>query len=73
MSVQAGYMVAELTEQEAPFQIFDKTQKENWQINTLVNNAGIGSGSAYAALNLQSELDLMQLNNASLVAMPPLR
>lgn len=67
--VQANYIAADLTKQEAPFQIFDKTQKENWEIHTLVNNAGIGSGGAFAALNLQSELDLMQLNNASLVAM----
>jgi len=67
--VQADYIAADLTKQGTPFQIFDKTQKENWEITTLFNNAGIGSGGEFAALNLQSELDLMQLNNASLVAM----
>lgn len=67
--VHADYIAADLTKPEAPFQIFDKTKKENREIHTLINNAGIGSGGAFAALNLQSELDLMQLNNASLVAM----
>lgn len=67
--VQASYIAADLTKQESAFQIFDKTQKENWEINILVNNAGIGSGGAFASLNLQSELDLIQLNNTSLVAM----
>ncbi len=67
--VQANYIAADLTKQGTPFQIFDKTQKENWEIHTLVNNAGIGSGGEFAALNLQTELDLMQLNNASLIAM----
>lgn len=67
--VQATYIAADLTKQDAPFQIFQETQKQNWEIEMLVNNAGIGSGGEFAALNLQSELDLIQLNNASLVAM----
>jgi short-subunit dehydrogenase len=67
--VQATYIAADLTKQDAPLQIFQETQKQNWEVDMLVNNAGIGSGGEFAALNLQSELDLIQLNNASLVAM----
>ncbi|MCF0060621.1 SDR family oxidoreductase [Dyadobacter chenwenxiniae] len=67
--VQAAYIAADLAKQEAPFQIFQETRRQNWEIDMLVNNAGIGSGGEFATLNLQSELDLMQLNNASLVAM----
>ncbi|MCF2487712.1 SDR family oxidoreductase [Dyadobacter sp. CY347] len=65
--VQATYIAADLTKQDAPFQIFQETQKQNWEVDMLVNNAGIGSGGEFAVLNLQSELDLIQLNNASLV------
>lgn len=68
-AVQAEFIAADLSKPEAPFQIFEIAQKQNWEIDTLINNAGIGSGGEFAALDLQSELDLLQLNNASLLAM----
>lgn len=67
--IQASYIVADLTRPEAPFQIYEQTQKQHWEIDLLINNAGIGSGGEFARLLLPSELDLLQLNNASLVAM----
>ncbi|GAB4031782.1 SDR family NAD(P)-dependent oxidoreductase [Spirosoma jeollabukense] len=67
--VKAPFIATDLTKPDAPFTIYDQTQKQNWEIDILVNNAGIGSGGEFAQLSLQSELDLLQLNNASLVAM----
>ncbi|WP_324678387.1 SDR family oxidoreductase [Hymenobacter sp. GOD-10R] len=67
--VQVTFIAADLSKPDAPHHIYSKTQKHNWEIDLLVNNAGIGSGGEFATLSLQSELDLLQLNNASLVAM----
>ncbi|KAA6438415.1 SDR family oxidoreductase [Dyadobacter flavalbus] len=67
--MQAEFITADLTKPEACFQVFEETQRQNWEIEMLVNNAGVGSGGEFAALSLQSELDLLQLNNASLLAM----
>jgi len=67
--VQVAFIAADLTRPDAPYQIYRETQEQGWEIDTLVNNAGIGSGGEFATLSLQSELDLLQLNNASLVAM----
>lgn len=67
--IQAPFIAADLTQPEAPVKIYEQTQKQNWEIDLLINNAGIGSGGEFAHLLLQSELNLLQLNNASLVAM----
>lgn len=67
--IHVPFMAVDLSKPEAVFKIYEETQKQNWEINLLVNNAGVGSGGEFADLSLQSELDLLQLNNASLVAM----
>lgn len=67
--VEIEYITADLSRPGAAREIFNQTQKQGWQIDTLINNAGIGSGGEFVAMSLQSELDLLQLNNASLIAM----
>jgi short-subunit dehydrogenase len=67
--VQVSFIAADLFKPNAASEIFQETQKQNWEIDLLVNNAGIGSGGEFAMLPLQSELALLQLNNASLIAM----
>ena len=67
--VRVHYIAVDLSRPDAASQIFQQTQNQKWEIDLLVNNAGIGSGGEFATLSLQSELDLLQLNNASLVAM----
>ncbi|WP_031530263.1 SDR family NAD(P)-dependent oxidoreductase [Dyadobacter crusticola] len=67
--IDATFIAADLARPDAPFQIFEETKNRNWEVDLLVNNAGVGSGGEFAALSLRSELDLLQLNNASLVAM----
>jgi short-subunit dehydrogenase len=67
--VQVEFITADLSRPDAPQQIYDQTKMNKWAVEILVNNAGIGSGGEFATLSLQSELDLLQLNNASLVSM----
>lgn len=67
--IQVVFIAADLSKPDAADQIFRETQQQNWEIDALVNNAGIGSGGEFATLSLASELALLQLNNASLVAM----
>ncbi|MFD2037491.1 SDR family NAD(P)-dependent oxidoreductase, partial [Belliella marina] len=67
--ISVEYISADLSTTGASQEIFDETQKRHLQIETLVNNAGIGSGGEFAELSLQSELDMLQLNISSLVAL----
>jgi len=67
--VHIAFIAADLTRNDAPRQIYEETVKQKWEIDVLVNNAGVGSGGVFADLSLESELDLLQLNNSSLIAM----
>jgi short-subunit dehydrogenase len=67
--VQVEFITEDLSRPDAALRIYNQTQSNKWEVETLVNNAGIGSGGEFATLSLQSELDLLQLNNASLVSM----
>ena len=67
--IQVAFIAADLTQPEAAQYIYNETQKHRWAVDLLVNNAGIGSGGEFATLSLPSELALLQLNTASLVAL----
>lgn len=67
--INAEFIKADLAKIGAADQIFQESQLRGLEIEILINNAGIGSGGPFAELGLQSELDLIQLNNTSLVAM----
>lgn len=67
--ISVEYISADLSTAGAAQQVFDETQKRQLQIETLINNAGIGSGGEFAELSLQSELNMLQLNISSLVAL----
>jgi len=67
--VVVEFITADLTRPDASREIYNQTQSNKWEIDILINNAGIGSGGEFASLSMQSELDLLQLNNASMVSM----
>ncbi len=67
--VHAEYITADLARPGAAEQVFSETQQRDIEIEMLVNNAGIGSGGEFSELLLQSELDMLQLNISSLVAL----
>jgi len=61
--------VADLSLPGTPEQIFEEVKTRGLEVGMLINNAGIGSGGEFAELSLKSQLDLIQLNISSLVAM----
>ncbi|MBK6266052.1 SDR family oxidoreductase [Marivirga sp. S37H4] len=67
--ISVEYISADLSKANTVQDIFEETQKRQLEIEMLINNAGIGSGGEFAALPLQSELDMLQLNISSLVAL----
>lgn len=68
-SVCAQFISADLAKPEIAEYIFSETQQRGLEIEMLINNAGIGSGGEFSEISLKSELDLIQLNVSSLVAL----
>src|SRR6478735_2908674 len=56
----------DLSQPNSPEQLFKETEQRNLQIDILVNNAGFGEHGFFAQTNLKKELELIQLNIASL-------
>jgi len=67
--IEAQYIVADLSKTEAPQAVFDECQRRNIQVDVLINNAGIGSSGEFSQNNLSAELEIIQLNDMSLVAL----
>jgi short-subunit dehydrogenase len=67
--INADFIAADLSKVDMAQQIFKETQHRGLNVTMLVNNAGIGSGGAFSTLSLASELDLIQLNVSSLIAL----
>lgn len=67
--INVQFIASDLSKTGTPERIFEETQKRGLEIEMLINNAGIGSGGEFSSLTLQSELDLLQLNISSLVAL----
>ena len=60
--VAAHVIVADLTQPDAPRQIFDRAP----DVDILVNNAGFGVSGKFAETDLRTELDILQVNIAAL-------
>jgi hypothetical protein len=56
----------DLTEKNAPRDIFDTLQKENIQIDVVVNSAGFGNRGAVVDLDADMQTDMIQVNVAAL-------
>lgn len=67
--ISVEYISADLSKADAAQKVFDETQKRQLDIEMLINNAGVGSGGEFSQLTLKSELDMLQLNISSLVAL----
>jgi uncharacterized protein len=66
-SVRAQYFAIDLSDPEAPQRLFEETKKRDLEIAFLINNAGFGSMSDFAKLNLTHELKMIDLNVRALV------
>jgi len=67
--VTTHVIVKDLSKADAAQELFDETQTKNLTVDVLVNNAGIGSNGKFTGLDLATELNMVQLNVTSLVAL----
>src|SRR5947199_2058222 len=76
--VRAEVVAVDLAAAEGPGRVVEEVGRLGLQIDFLVNNAGFGASGAFAELELAPELEMIQLNVTSLVALtrallPPMR
>ena len=57
----------DLADADAPQQLFDSLSGDGVEIHALVNNAGFGLGGEFADTSIERELDMIQVNVASVV------
>src|SRR6185295_17550416 len=66
-SIRAQYVTLDLQQPDAGAQLFEETKKRELEIDTLINNAGFGTMGAFAKLDLNRELEMIQLNIRAVV------
>ena len=67
--IRAHYFAVDLLQPEAPAQLLEETQRRELVVDMLVNNAGFGSMGEFVNLDLTRELEMIDLNVKSLVAL----
>jgi uncharacterized protein len=65
--IRAQHVVMDLTEPDAAARLLEETQKRELLIDMLINNAGFGSMGDFTRLELETELEMIDLNVRSLV------
>src|SRR5260370_33798642 len=66
-NIRAQYIAMDLSEADAPSRLFEETQKREFEIHLLINNAGFGSMGDFTKLDLARELNMIDLNIRALV------
>ena len=64
--IKAEVLPQDLSDPKAPPEIFSELEKEGVDVDVLVNNAGFGLYGMFAETDLQKELEMIQVNIASL-------
>ncbi|MBL8181636.1 MAG: SDR family oxidoreductase [Blastocatellia bacterium] len=67
--ITAHYVVLDLSEAGAEDKLFAETEKHGMQVEWLINNAGFGSVGDFAQLDGAREINMIDLNVRSLVAL----
>ncbi|RYY52979.1 MAG: SDR family oxidoreductase [Chitinophagaceae bacterium] len=62
----------DLFDPNASFELFEEIQSANYEVDTLVNNAGQGAYGLFKDNDIQKELGIIQLNISSLVVLTKL-
>ncbi|MGH9871238.1 MAG: SDR family NAD(P)-dependent oxidoreductase [Pyrinomonadaceae bacterium] len=66
-SIRAQYVALDLSKPESAALLFEESTKRGLEVDMLINNAGFGSMSEFASLDLSRELNMIDLNIKSLV------
>lgn len=61
-SVSVTTIIKDLSIPSSPAEVFRELQKKSLHIDVLVNNAGFGNYGFFTSTNLQSELEMLQVN-----------
>ena len=64
--IQATVLAQDLSQPDAPNAIFEALQKQEVQVDVLVNNAGIGTYGPFAEISWPKQSDLLQINIVAL-------
>jgi len=67
--IVAHYVAMDLNDFEADKRLFEETERHGMEVDWLINNAGFGSMGDFAALDLEKELEMLNLNISVLVAL----
>lgn len=67
--VNVVVVAADLAEPTAPAALFAEVQRQELQVDLLVNNAGFGAAGDFALLPLDRQLEMIQVNVTALVAL----
>ena len=67
--ITAHYIAINLIDFQADERLFNETEKHGMRVEWLINNAGFGSMGDFAQLDLERELEMIELNVMTLVAL----
>jgi uncharacterized protein len=67
--IDAHYLALDLTEAGSIDRIVEETEKHGYEVNWLINNAGFGSMGDFYNLDVNNELEMVDLNISTLVAL----
>lgn len=65
--IMAHYIVLDLAELDVDRKLKAETDKHGFEVDWLINNAGIGSAGDFAKLDIDHELQMIELNISALV------
>jgi len=68
-SIRAQYVALDLRKPDAADQLVEETKKRELEIEMLINNAGFGSMGDFVKLDLDRELQMIDLNVRTLIAL----
>lgn len=67
--VQSHCLCMDLMEEDAPEKVLQWVTQNNYQVNVLINNVGIGKGGTFGSMTLKDIQHMMMLNNKVMVEM----
>src|SRR5579859_4147487 len=67
--VSVHVIAKDLSHPRAPQEVFDELQEKSIPVDVMVNNAGFGQHGKFAAIPLETELEMIQLNVTALTAL----